>query len=57
MNHITGELQPLAFDKIRTFFDKNKDVSSQTLYKLSDYYYLGYYDIKLKQYIIRKFAD
>jgi hypothetical protein len=57
MNHITGELQPLAFDKIRTFFDKNTNVSSQTLYKLNDFYYLGYYDTKLQQYIIRKFAD
>lgn len=55
-NHIKGDLQPLAFDKIRTFFDKNNDVSSQTLFKL-DYYYLGYYDNKSKEYIIRKFAD
>ncbi|REG91139.1 hypothetical protein [Flavobacterium aquicola] len=56
-NHITGELQPLAFDKIRTFFDKNKDVSSQTLFKMGDFYYLGYYDNPTNQYIIRKFAD
>lgn len=55
-NHINGELQPLAFDKIRTFFDKNNDVSSQTLFKM-DAYYLGYYDNKTKEYIIRKFAD
>jgi len=56
-NHIKGELQPLAFDKIRTFFDKNKDVSSQTLFKMGDFYNLGYYDNKTKEYIIRKFAD
>lgn len=55
-NHINGELQPLAFDKIRTFFDKNNDVSSQTLFKM-DAYYLGYYDNKTKEYIIRKFTD
>ncbi|WP_269233927.1 hypothetical protein [Flavobacterium flavigenum] len=55
-NHIKGELQPLAFDKIRTFFDKNNDVSSQTLFKM-DAYYLGYYDNKTKEYIFRKFAD
>ncbi|WP_163400153.1 hypothetical protein [Flavobacterium fluviatile] len=55
-NHIKGELQPLAFDKIRTFFDKNNDVSSQTLFRI-DSYYLGYYDNKTKEYIIRKFAD
>nr|WP_199000681.1 hypothetical protein [Flavobacterium sp. ASV13] len=55
-NHIKGDLQPLAFDKIRTFFDDNTDVSSQTLFKM-DFYYLGYYDNKTKEYIIRRFAD
>jgi hypothetical protein len=55
-NHIKGDLQPLAFDKIRTFFDDNNDVSSQTLFK-TDSYYLGYYDNKTKEYIIRKFVD
>lgn len=56
-NHIKSELQPLAFDKIRTFFDTNDDVSSQTLFRMSDFYYLGYYDNKGKEYIIRKFID
>jgi hypothetical protein len=56
-NHIKGELQPLAFDKIRTFFDKNNDVSSQTLFRMGDFYNLGYYDNKTREYIIRKFAD
>ncbi|PWB28435.1 hypothetical protein [Flavobacterium sp. HTF] len=56
-NHIKEELKPLAFDKIRTFFDENTDVSSQTLYKLDSNYYLGYYDNKTKEYIIRKFFD
>ncbi|KUJ61162.1 hypothetical protein AR687_14630 [Flavobacteriaceae bacterium CRH] len=56
-NNVKGELQPLAFDKIRTFFDKNNDVSSQTLFKMSNFYYLGYYDNKTKEYIITKFAD
>lgn len=56
-NHVEGQLQPLAFDKIRTFFDDNKDVFSQTLFKMGNFYYLGYYDNKGSQYIIRKFAD
>lgn len=56
-NNIKGELQPLAFDKIRTFFDNNKDVSSQVLFKISNNYYLGYYDNKTKEYTVRKFAD
>lgn len=55
-NHVKGDLQPLAFDKIRAFFEKNSDVSSQTLFK-SDAYYLGYYDNKTKEYTFRKFTD
>ncbi|MFH6945621.1 hypothetical protein ACHRV5_07665 [Flavobacterium sp. FlaQc-52] len=54
--HVKGDLQPLAFDKIRTFLDKDNDVSSQTLFK-TDAYYFGYYDTKTKEYIIRKFVD
>jgi hypothetical protein len=56
-NHVQGELQPLAFDKIRTFFDDNTDVSSKTLFRFESAYYLGYYDNKTKEYIIRKFVD
>lgn len=56
-NHINGELQPLAFDKIRTFFDNYSDVSSQTLFKMTDSYYLGYYDNTSKEYTIRRFTD
>lgn len=56
-NHIKGDVQPLAFDKIRSFFDANRDVSSQTLFKMNSLYYLGYYDNKTKEYIIRKFTD
>jgi len=56
-NHIKGEIDPLAFDKIRIFFDKDTNVSSQTLYKLDNIYYFGYYDNKTKEYTIRKFRD
>ncbi|MBF4506155.1 hypothetical protein IRZ83_05690 [Flavobacterium sp. JLP] len=55
-NHVKGELQPLAFDKIREFLDKNENTSSQIIFKI-DSYYLGYYDAKAKNYIITKFND
>ncbi|PXY40050.1 hypothetical protein DMB65_14775 [Flavobacterium cheongpyeongense] len=55
-NHVKGKLQPLAFEKISTFLEKNTDISSQTLFK-TDAYYLGYYDNKTKEYVIRKFTD
>ncbi|WP_310377344.1 hypothetical protein [Flavobacterium sp.] len=56
-NHINGEIQPLAFDKIRIFADKNADISSQTLFKMDGSYYLGYHDKNTKEYTIRKFED
>ncbi|PAM95855.1 hypothetical protein B4N84_04725 [Flavobacterium sp. IR1] len=56
-NHVEGELAPLAFDKIRTIFDNYKDVSSQTIFKVENTYYLGYYDNQTKNYIIRSFID
>lgn len=55
-NHINGDINPLAFDKIRTFFDEYKDVSSQILFK-TDAYYLGYYDNQKKEYNFIKFKD
>lgn len=56
-NHIKGELQPLAFDKIKLFLEKNTDAFSQTLYKVENIYYFGCYDNTTKEYIIRKFTD
>lgn len=56
-NHVAGDLQPLAFDKINTFLENNKDIKAQTMFKLDNYYYFGYYDKDAKEYIIRKFAD
>lgn len=55
-NHIKGNLQPLAFDKIRIFFEANRELSLPTLFK-TDSYYLGSYDNKTKEYTIRKFND
>jgi hypothetical protein len=57
LNHIEGEVQPIAFDKIQTFFDKKMNVSLKTLFRLNSFYYLGYYDNDNKNYVIRKFED
>lgn len=56
-NHQKGDLKPLAYDKIRIFFEKNKETSSQILFKMQELYYVGSYDKKTKEYTIRKFAD
>ena len=56
-NHIKGDLQPLAYDKISGFLQENKKVNAQNLFKVGSLYYLGYYDKDAKQFIIRKFTD
>jgi hypothetical protein len=57
LNHIKGEVQPIAFDKIQTFFDKKMNVSLKTIFRLNSFYYVGYYDNDNKNYVIRKFED
>ncbi|MES2239582.1 MAG: hypothetical protein V4497_04915 [Bacteroidota bacterium] len=49
--------QPPAFDKLYYFLSKNKKATFTKVLKLRDYYILGYYDVKTKQYIMRKFTD
>jgi hypothetical protein len=69
-NHVSGELKPIAFDKIQGFLvedDKQDTLSffsnpenkekSKTVFKLDSNYYLGHYDNKTKRYVIRKFTD
>lgn len=55
--HIEGEINPIAFDKIRLFLDKKTDFTSQTLYKMDQSYYFGYYNNSTKEYTIRRFQD
>lgn len=56
-NHVTGSLNPVAFDKIRKFLDDEKNATSHTLFKYENSYYLGFYDTREKAYILRKFED
>lgn len=69
-NHVSGELEPIAFDKIQEFLsidDKQDAISlfsnpvnkekSKTVFKMDSNYYLGHYDNERKRYVIRKFTD
>lgn len=69
-NHVQGELNPIAFDKIQEFLtidDKQDSISlfsnpenkekSKTVFKMESNYYLGHYDNETKRYVIRKFTD
>jgi len=53
----TEEQQPLALDKIYLFMDSHKEVALENIMKFKDYFILGYFDTKTKQYTMRKFTD
>jgi hypothetical protein len=55
--HIKGEINPIAFEKLRIFLDNKTNFTSQTLYKMDQSYYFGYYDNSTKEYTIRRFQD
>lgn len=55
--HIDREPQPLAVDFISGFLNDHDEVSLETTFRFKDFYILGYYDAKAKQYIMRKFQD
>lgn len=68
-NHLSGEVKPLAFDKIQDFLkiDNNSksdiftnpqnQIDSETVFKIDSTYFLGYFDKETKSYTIRKFED
>jgi hypothetical protein len=56
-NHVKEELKPLAFDKIQSFIMDKKVSSPQTIFKINESYYLGYYENNLKKFSILKFTD
>jgi hypothetical protein len=49
--------EPLAIDNVFYYLSINKDILMQNILKVKDYYILGYYDAKSRQYIMRKFTD
>jgi hypothetical protein len=54
----TSSLQePLAIDYISGFMNDHKEVSLQNTFRYKDYYLFGYYDTKVRQYVLRKFID
>ncbi|MEO7977202.1 hypothetical protein [Flavobacterium sp.] len=49
--------EPLAIDNVYYYLSINKNISLQNILKVKDDYILGYYDPKLRQFIMRKFTD
>jgi hypothetical protein len=56
-NFLDRNTDDFIVNKLGEFYNRLDDVSTETLFKVDNDYYLGYYDNKNKEYIIRKFAD
>lgn len=57
LNHVEGNIKPLAFDELRKFaFSKNKD-SDFTVFKFDNFLYLGSYNVNSKIYTFNKFLE
>lgn len=56
LDHADGIPDPNPFDKIKAFISTIKTPqSTQTIFKVNDYYVLGYYSPNEKKYYLRKF--
>ncbi|RZJ68467.1 MAG: hypothetical protein EOO50_01355 [Flavobacterium sp.] len=55
--HLPKEQLPLAVDFLSEFLAKNQNVALYYLSPFSDYFVLSYYDSKLREIKLRKFAD
>lgn len=55
--HIEGEVPQNVFEKIKDFLkDYEGKISAKTIFKMNDYYILGYYLTDQEKYILRKFV-
>ena len=56
-NHINSKPEPLAADFIGQFSFENPQAVLQSTFRHKNYYINGYYDTKLKQFVMQKFYD
>ncbi|MGO4817263.1 hypothetical protein [Flavobacterium sp. W22_SRS_FP1] len=56
-NFLDRNTDDFIVNKLGAFYNSLQDISTETLFKVDNNYYLGYYDNKNKKYIIRNFAD
>jgi hypothetical protein len=56
-NHIISKPEPLAIDFISQFSYENPQAVLQSTFRHKNYYINGYYDTKLKQFVMQKFYD
>jgi len=58
LDHIKQDQEPpLAVDFISRFKEEHKEISLPSIIRYKNYYIMGYYNTKTKQYTMRKFSD
>ena len=57
LEHNKPDQEPLAFDFISGFMQEHPEATLPNIIRYKNYYILGYYDTKAKQYTMRKFTD
>ena len=56
-NHVDGEVNKLAFDKLRALSENKDDLISQSVFKFNSKLYFGGYDKQEKSYKFFSFTD
>ncbi|HSD08984.1 hypothetical protein [Flavobacterium sp.] len=57
LDHTKQDAEPLAFDFISGFLQQHTEATIPHIIRYKNYYIMGYYDSKSKQYTMRKFID
>jgi len=57
LDHTKQDQEPLAFDFISGFLQQHTEATIPNIIRYKNYYIMGYYDSKAKQYTMRKFID
>lgn len=55
--HLESKLETLAFDKIQDYKDANTQNEAETIFKINNIYYLGFYNSSSSEYNFLKFTE
>ena len=57
LNHVSGDLKPLAFDQLRSYVYEIKKSTNLTIFKFNSFLYLGSYNKKTSSYSFNRFEE
>ena len=56
-DHLEGEISQNAYDKMRSFEEASTKIRNETIFRIGDTYFFGYFKAKEKVYAIYSFTD